>query len=252
MPILYFFCINNNQAQGLVYVYPSPDRGCSLSNWKKLQWENSPLGSLKHPIIWCSGLSIFSLWPFLLFFQPSNRDWSEPFPPNEISPAGRSVRIDCTNVDPKWSFINWQSALMQGRPPEIILFNISTKKQEVIRWKFLLSRDAGGGWGVGAGGHVPLQVLGYQLTLFGPRGADYASNITSATPPISLDDAASLLSYSENFPLPKLSSFIECTKLGWHFWLFFILFRFRILWFENKPSKSTCHVIKLDHKPFRH
>ena len=30
------------------------------------------------------------------------------------------------------------------------------------------------------GGHVPPQVLGYQLTLFGPREADYARHITSA------------------------------------------------------------------------
>ena len=115
------------------------DLGCTWSSWKKSQWENSPLGSLKHPKIWCSVLSIFSLYPLVLVLQPSNRDWSEPFPLAEISPAGPSVRIDSTNVDPKWSFINWQSALMQGRPPEIILFNISTKKQEVIEWSFLLS-----------------------------------------------------------------------------------------------------------------
>ena len=41
-------------------------------------------------------------------------------------------------------------------------------------------RDAGGGGR--QGGHVPPQVLGYQLTLFGPRGADYACHITSAPP----------------------------------------------------------------------
>jgi hypothetical protein len=41
------------------------------------------------------------------------------------------------------------------------------------------SRDAGGG---GAGGHVPPQVLGYQLTLFGPRGADYARHSTKCPP----------------------------------------------------------------------
>ena len=35
----------------------------------------------------------------------------------------------------------------------------------------------------GQGGHVPPpQVLGYQLTLFGPRGADYAHHITTAPP----------------------------------------------------------------------
>ena len=33
--------------------------------------------------------------------------------------------------------------------------------------------------------------MGYQLTLFGPRGADYAHHITTG-PPIFLDDAASL------------------------------------------------------------
>ena len=52
------------------------------------------------------------------------------------------------------------------------------------------TRDAGGGGG-GQGRHVPPQVLGYQLTLFGPRGADYARHITTG-PPIFLDDAASL------------------------------------------------------------
>ena len=43
------------------------------------------------------------------------------------------------------------------------------------------SRDAGGGR---AGGYVPPpQVLGYQLTLFGPRRADYARHITTCPPP---------------------------------------------------------------------
>ena len=42
------------------------------------------------------------------------------------------------------------------------------------------------------GGHLPpSQVLGYQLTLFGPRGTEYARHIT-AGPPIFLEDAASL------------------------------------------------------------
>ena len=58
------------------------------------------------------------------------------------------------------------------------------------KWsKITLTRDAGGGGG--AGGHVPPQNLGYQLTLFGPRGADYARHITTG-PPIFLNDAASL------------------------------------------------------------
>ena len=43
----------------------------------------------------------------------------------------------------------------------------------------------------GQGGHVPPQVLGYQLTLFGPRGVDYARLITTC-PPIFSDDAAFL------------------------------------------------------------
>ena len=43
-----------------------------------------------------------------------------------------------------------------------------------------ISRDAGDG--EGQGGHVPPQVLGYQLTLFGPRGADYARHITTGPP----------------------------------------------------------------------
>ena len=41
------------------------------------------------------------------------------------------------------------------------------------------------------GGHVPPQVLGYQLTLFEPRGADYARHITTG-PLIFLDNAAPL------------------------------------------------------------
>ena len=59
----------------------------------------------------------------------------------------------------------------------------------------MLCRDAGGGGG--AGGHVPPQVLGYQLTLFGPRGADYARHITTC-PPIFSDDAASLINYNQD------------------------------------------------------
>ena len=47
-------------------------------------------------------------------------------------------------------------------------------------------------WGGGRGACAPPQVLGYQLTLFGPRGADYARHITNCPPPIFLDDAASL------------------------------------------------------------
>ena len=39
------------------------------------------------------------------------------------------------------------------------------------------------------------QILGYQLTLFGPRGADYAHHITTG-PPIFLDDAAPLSTFS--------------------------------------------------------
>ena len=42
-------------------------------------------------------------------------------------------------------------------------------------------RDAEGGGG--AGGACAPQVLGYQLTLFGPRGADYARHIASAPSP---------------------------------------------------------------------
>ena len=44
--------------------------------------------------------------------------------------------------------------------------------------------------GRGGGVYAP-QLLGYQLTLFGPRGVDYARHITTG-PPISLDDAAPL------------------------------------------------------------
>ena len=35
----------------------------------------------------------------------------------------------------------------------------------------------------GQGGQVPPQVLGYQLTLFRPRGADYVHYITTGPPP---------------------------------------------------------------------
>ena len=45
----------------------------------------------------------------------------------------------------------------------------------------------------GQGGHLLPQVLGYQLTLFGPMGAEYARHITTC-PPIFSDDAASLSS----------------------------------------------------------
>ena len=34
----------------------------------------------------------------------------------------------------------------------------------------------------GQGGHVPPQGLGYQFTLFGPMGADYAHHITTGPP----------------------------------------------------------------------
>ena len=44
---------------------------------------------------------------------------------------------------------------------------------------------------MGGGGMCPPQVLGYQLTLFGPSGADYARHITTG-PFVFLDDAASL------------------------------------------------------------
>ena len=43
----------------------------------------------------------------------------------------------------------------------------------------------------GKGGHVPLQVLGYQLSLFGPRGQIMPA-ILLLGPLIFLDDAASL------------------------------------------------------------
>ena len=60
----------------------------------------------------------------------------------------------------------------------------------------------------GQGGHVPPQVLGYQLTLFGPRGADYVRHITTC-PPIFSEDAASL---NGNNILSGFRN--EVTKLG--------------------------------------
>ena len=47
----------------------------------------------------------------------------------------------------------------------------------------------------GQGGHVPFKNLGYKLTLFGPREADYAAILLLA-PPIFLDDAACLFKIS--------------------------------------------------------
>ena len=49
---------------------------------------------------------------------------------------------------------------------------------------------------------APPQVLGYQLTLFGPRGADYAPHITTG-PPIFLDDVAPLASKVQLEPQSK-------------------------------------------------
>ena len=46
---------------------------------------------------------------------------------------------------------------------------------------------------------------GYQLTLFGPKGADYARHITTG-PPMFLDDAASLLIYRDRNPEGARSS----------------------------------------------
>ena len=64
--------------------------------------------------------------------------------------------------------------------------------------------------GPGAGGACAPQVLRYQLTLCGPRGADYARHITTG-PPIFLNDAASLFMKSRainhtnvDVPLNKL------------------------------------------------
>ena len=64
--------------------------------------------------------------------------------------------------------------LFQKKVKIAILFLLKNQKNQKNN-----NRDAGGG-GEG-GGHVPPQVLGYQLTLFGPRGgAEYARHITSA------------------------------------------------------------------------
>ena len=62
------------------------------------------------------------------------------------------------------------------------------------------------------GGHVPPQVLGYQLTLFGPRGADYARHITTC-PPIFSDGAASLLSCFKN-DKKKVKYLLELRRVG--------------------------------------
>ena len=54
--------------------------------------------------------------------------------------------------------------------------------------------------------------LGYQLTLFGSRGTDYARHITTGLP-IFLDDAASLLCvHWISFSNKKLTSKVETVK----------------------------------------
>ena len=53
--------------------------------------------------------------------------------------------------------------------------------------------EVGGG---GEGGPGPFKNLGYKLTLFGPREADYAAILLLA-PPIFLDDASSLVRYTK-------------------------------------------------------
>ena len=49
-------------------------------------------------------------------------------------------------------------------------------------------------------------VLGYQLTLFGPRGADYARHITTG-PSIFLDDAAGVSAKDEFLALAFIGEF---------------------------------------------
>ena len=61
----------------------------------------------------------------------------------------------------------------------------------------------------GQGGHVPPKNLGYQLTLFGPRAADYVHHIITG-PPIFLDDAASL--YCVYFCAQEVKKHTEETK----------------------------------------
>ena len=63
----------------------------------------------------------------------------------------------------------------------------------------------------GRGGTCPPPVLGHQVTLFGPRGADYAQLITTG-PPRLLDDSASLSTHIYSivfiFLVLELSGFI--------------------------------------------
>ena len=75
----------------------------------------------------------------------------------------------------------------------------------------------------GPGGHVPPQVLGYQLTLFGPRGQIMPA-ILLPCPPIILDDAA---------------------------FLKIILFLFRAPR-SHKPSVEGLPLIRIEHGKFLH
>ena len=66
---------------------------------------------------------------------------------------------------------------------EIIKYARSPKVQSYSIYFYLeLCREAGGGGQGGKGACASPQVLGYQLTLFGPRGRGH---ITTAPPPIS-------------------------------------------------------------------
>ena len=68
---------------------------------------------------------------------------------------------------------------MEGRMVESVIKMAISKLLAKCDFTFASNRDAGDG---GAGGACAPQVLGYQLTLFGPRGADYARPITTCPP----------------------------------------------------------------------
>ena len=78
--------------------------------------------------------------------------------------------------------IDWSYILMPGTVWQILnclKFTHFIPESEILRSCFPVSETPEVG---GQGGHVPPKNFGYQLTLSGPRGADYARYITTGPP----------------------------------------------------------------------